>query len=75
MPLRSTRACVLPALEVKWVPTGTTRLQMYFTLFTETAECGKTAYTETALSLVVDLRSSEPARELDRAATTRPGSG
>jgi len=44
---------------VRWVPVGTTRLQTYLTLFTDTAEVGKTAYTETALSLVPDFRSSD----------------
>jgi hypothetical protein len=32
---------------------------VYLTLFTDTGEVGKTAYTDTALSLVVDFRSSE----------------
>ncbi len=50
---------MLPALEVRWVPTGTTRLHTYFRLFTDTALWGNTAYTATALSLVDDLRSSE----------------
>ncbi len=59
-PLRSTRACVSPALEVKGVPTGTTALHTYLSDLSDTEEWGHTAYTDSALSLVLLLRSSEP---------------
>src|SRR5262245_55618693 len=59
-PLRSTRAWVRPALDVSGVPSGTTRLQMYLSAFTDTEVWGHTAYTESALSLVLLWRSSEP---------------
>ena len=59
-PLRSTRTWVSPALEVSAVPTGTTALQMYLSDFSDTEEWGHTAYTESALSLVLLLRSSDP---------------
>src|SRR5262249_23730058 len=54
------RPWVRPWLDGTWVPTGTTALQMYFTDFTDHDVCGNTAYTDSALSLVADLRSSAP---------------
>src|SRR6185369_16216715 len=59
-PLRSTRPWVRPALDVRGVPTGATRLQTYLSAFTDTEVCGHTAYTESALSFVLLWRSSEP---------------